>query len=81
MARILLNDLLRGNIDDLALRKVIFISNYYDLTNDKKIKKRIIKAKNTNNIFYSSVYDAIINNNYSNFSKKSIQKIKDKLKE
>lgn len=81
MTKILLNDLLRGNVDDLILKKVIFISNYYNLTRDKSILHIFNKAKKKNNIYFNSLYDAIINNNYSNFTKKGIQKIKDKLKE
>ena len=75
ISRLFLVDILEGFIDDdKTLRKMIFVSTYYDLTKDKRIEKIINKYKNTE--IGEKIYDTIFSHNYIQFNTTSSQRIK-----
>lgn len=81
MSILFLKDMFYGNIDELSLKKAIFISCYYDLTEDHRIKKLIENNKKINKKNYKNIYDAVMNRNYEALSIENINKIKQKKKE
>ena len=81
MSMIFLSDMLDGNIDELSLRKVIFISCYYDLTLDFRIKKTLDNSVKENSEIGIILCDGILNHNYKIFDSENINKIKNKIKE
>jgi len=64
MSRLFLFDILKYHqkIDELTLRKVLFIKTYYDLTKDEKIT-RIINKYNSS-VEGRRLYDVIVDNNF-----------------
>ena len=81
MSMLFLKDMLDGNIDEFSLKKAIFISCYYDLTQDYRIKKLIDNSVKSGKLMFKAISDAIINHNYEALSKNNIDKIKKKTKE
>lgn len=80
MSRIFLTDLLEGWIDDeFNLRKLLFVSAYYDLTEDKRIRRIINKYKKTEK--GKEISDIIFNHNYSNFNLNNDGEIKKLIKD
>lgn len=75
ISRLFLIDILEGFIDDdKTLRKMIFVSTYYDLTKDKRIEKIINKYKNTE--IGEKIYNTIFLHDYTHFNITSSQKNK-----
>lgn len=64
MSMLFLKDILNGNIDQYSLKKVIFISCYYDITLDFRIRKVLEGSINSNNSRNKIIYDSILNHNY-----------------
>lgn len=75
MSRLFLVDILEGFLDDAkSLRKLLFVSTYYDLTKDKRIEKIMHKYQKTE--IGEDVSKAILNHNYTgcDFSSESSKK-------
>lgn len=69
IARVFLIDILEGNIDEeITLRKMLYVSTYFDLTGDKRIKRIVSKYRKT--AIGKKVSDFIFLHNYSLFSPK-----------
>ena len=83
LSRLFLIDILEGWIDDeMTLKKLLFASTYYDLTQDKRIKRIINKYNKTE--LGKRISDIVLKNDFSkltsNFvspAKKLIKKKKD----
>lgn len=64
LSRLFLIDILEGWIDDeMTLKKLLFASTYYDLTQDKRIKRIINKYNNTE--LGKKISDIVLKNNFS----------------
>ncbi len=64
LSRLFLIDILEGWIDDeMTLKKMLFVSTYYDLTKDKRIKRIVNKYKKTE--LGGKVSDVILESDYS----------------
>jgi len=75
ISRLFLVDISEGFIfDDKTLRKMLFVSTYYDLTKDKRIEKIINKYKNTE--IGEKIYDAIFLYDYKHFNASQFQRTK-----
>ena len=81
MSMLFLKDMFHGNIDKFSLKKAIFISCYYDLTHDYRIKKLIDNSVKSGKLMFKVIEDAVLNHNYQVLSKDNIEKIKKKTKE
>ena len=76
-SRLFLIDILEKWVDDeMNLRKILFVSTYYDLTNDIRINRIISKYQNTE--MGSKVFNAIYNHEFNQITKSSTS-ISDKL--
>ena len=68
MSKLFLIDILKEYVDDeLNLRKILFVANYYNLTKDKTIFELINSYKNSANYF--KVCKAIFGGYYNDFEK------------
>ena len=68
MSKLFLIDILKEYVDDeLNLRKILFVANYYSLTKDKTIAELINSYKNSTN--YLKVCKAIFSGYYNEFEK------------
>ena len=77
ISRLFIFDMLETNeINDLTLKKVLFISTYYNFTKDKRIKNILDKYKETN--MGLKLYDSIINGNTNKMSNEYVKKLKKK---
>lgn len=66
MSRLFLVDILEGWADDdKSLRKMLFVSTYYDLTGDKRVERIIHKYQETE--IGKKVLGAILDRNYAAF--------------
>lgn len=77
MSMLFLTDILNGWLEekDTLLRKILFISTYYDITNDSRILNFI--KKYINEPIGLKVYNAIINHSYLDFRSEN-KKVKKK---
>lgn len=67
ISRLFLIDILKfGTLDNNVLRKLLFVSNYYNITDDVRIKRIINKYKKTE--VGNIVYNSIMKNDWSYFS-------------
>lgn len=75
LSRLFLIDILDEKLDDeTILRKILFISTYYDLTNDRRIKRIINKYRKTD--LGEKVSEIILKNNYDKLSSFSVNSVK-----
>ena len=64
LSRLFLVDILEGwNDDELTLKKLLFVSSYYNLTKDERIERIIEKYKDTR--LGQIISNIIIDNNYN----------------
>lgn len=72
--KFLIKQIFEEEQDELTLRKLLYLSTYYELTKDEKIKENIIKYKS--NINYQTYYEIIFSdeNNLSNEKGKTLRK-------
>lgn len=68
LSRLFLVDILEGWIDDeLTLKKLLFVSSYYNLTKDERIERIIEKYKDTK--LGQTISNIIMDNNYNILAK------------
>ena len=76
MSRIFIIDIINSEIDSNTLKKILFIDNYYGISNNKIIRK--ILEDNRDSKVGKIIYDAVINHNYDTGLKKSLIKKQNK---
>jgi len=75
LSRLFLVDILEGWIDDeMTLRKMLFVSTYYDLTKDRRIKRIIKKYKKTE--VGEMISRIVLESNYNDLNSRLIQSTK-----
>lgn len=74
MSSLFMKDILDGNIDKLTIRKILFISNYYNLTMDD----RILDMIDQNNDFGRVIYNYLIKCDYDELVSNVKKKVKEK---
>ena len=70
MARIFIEDILNNKMDNKTLKKVLFIDNYYRISQNDTIRK--ILEDNRNTSMGIKLYQAVINHDYDISLKKSL---------
>ena len=79
ISRLFIFDMLETNeINDLTLKKVLFISTYYNFTKDKRIKNILEEFRESN--MGLKLYDSIINGNINKMSNEYVKKLNKKEK-
>ena len=78
-SRLFLVDILENcSDDDTLLRKMLFVSTYYDLINDVRIKRIINKYEKTE--IGKKVRSSIFEHNYNQFNESAVEKPKEMIK-
>lgn len=79
LSRLFLIDVLEGWIDDeMTLKKMLFVSTYYDLTKDKRIKRIVNKYKKTE--LGGKISDVVLQSDYSTLTSSIVSPTKKLIK-